>query len=56
MASDSRLYETCRPNVGGRFTTQGLELTVIGSIYRHSQRKRLTGKQINSEARKGQRK
>ena len=37
------------PHVGGRFTTQGLELTVIGSVYRHIQRKRLTGKQINKQ-------
>lgn len=57
MASDSRVYETCRPHVGSRFTTQALELTVIGSVYKQSQRKRLTGnKQINSKARKDQRK
>ena len=49
LASDSRVYETCHPNVGSRFTTQALELAVIGSIYKHSQRKRLTGKQINKQ-------
>lgn len=55
FTSDSRCPPDLPPTCG-RFTTQALELTVTGSIYNHSQRKRLTGKQTKSEARKDQRK